>query len=371
MTKGVLNPFAGEYMLDCIRNIMNIGIIVGYPCQSAFVLAYQFYGRHSFEHIIGLNKMSQEDNPAETPVTVYGPRDPLEPCVACNWTLDQHSCASYKSSIKLFYAASTRGVWALGSKFILKERLTTPPNVPTHEAANLRFLNEKASLSVPIPKITQEWTEDNRYFTITSRVEGETLEEAWPKLSEQDKDRIATQVAEGLAELRQLKSDRIEAVGGKPLYGGLFIDGKVGQQPLSSDDELWDTMVKPLTSVDDEKLKILRDNMPQCTPYTFTHADLTNCNIMVKDGNFSGFIDFERSGFFPVWYEFVGCRFGFGKDDKEWKQLLTEKIDRYPNAMNFFMTMKSLRGWPSEEVGKKNFDRLVNNSQECDMYQYW
>lgn len=225
----------------------------------------------------------------------YRPRDPFEPCVACGWTLDQDDCANYKSSIKLFYAASTRGAWAIGSKYIIKERKAFPPS---HEATNLRFLKER--INIPIPDIVHEWNEDDRYFTMTSRVEGETLEQAWPSLSEEEKVRVAKQVVGYLEEMRQLTSDRIQAVGGKPLYEpSLFPNSGAGQQPISSDEELWDELAKPLAHVDNDTLQLLRENMPKCTPYTFTHGDLTSCNIIVKDGNFSGFIDFERSGFFP------------------------------------------------------------------------
>ncbi|KAI1370434.1 kinase-like protein [Hypoxylon crocopeplum] len=270
---------------------------------------------------------------------------PFEPCVACGWTLDENDCANYKSSIKLFYAASTRGAWALGSKFILKERKSFPPS---HEVDNLRFLKEKTNL--PIPYVSEEWTEDDKYFTITSRIEGETLENAWPSLSKEDRERIARQVANHIEEMRSLTSNRIEAVGGKPMYElALFSTDKVGQQPLSSDEELWNVFAERLTHLEDGTREILRKNMPQCTPYTFTHGDLTSCNIMVKDGNFSGFIDFERAGFFPVWYEYMSCRFGLGKEDKEWKELLSGQLTKYPKAMNFQMARVTLKRDPDSK----------------------
>ncbi|KAI0420824.1 kinase-like protein [Xylaria grammica] len=301
-------------------------------------------------------------NPSPPEPIKYGPRDPFEPCVACGWTLDQDSCARYKSSIKLFYAASNRGAWALGKSFILKERSTSPPSL---EAENLRFLKEHSKIS--IPTMVQDWTENDRYFTITTRLEGETLEEAWPKLTSDDKERIATQVADQLRELRGLTSERMEAPGGKPLWeGGLF-----PQKPMSSDDEFFNKAVKSIPNVDQSLLQQLRDHMPVCTPYTFTHTDLTACNIIVKNGHFSGFIDFERSGFFPVWFEFVNLRTGLGKDDREWKELLSQKVTQYPAAKNFYMVRNSLYRDPTGELGKEAMKRLVEKSDECPMQQIW
>lgn len=43
----------------------------------------------------------------------------------------------------------------------------------------------------------------------------------------------------------------------------------------------------------------LRQAMPPTAPYTFTHGDLTNVNIIVQGGNLAGIIDRELSGFFP------------------------------------------------------------------------
>ncbi|GAW23523.1 hypothetical protein ANO14919_130830 [Xylariales sp. No.14919] len=302
-------------------------------------------------------------NSPSSGVIKYGPRDPSEPCVACGWTLEENSCARYKSSIKLFYAASTRGVWALGRSFILKERLTSSR---TYEAENLRFL--KTHTKLPIPTLMHEWTEDDRYFTITTRVEGETLEKAWPKLTSDEKERIATQVADHLRELRGLTSERIETVEGKPLYGdGMFPSQKL----ISSDDEIFDELFHNLKDVDQSLLQQLRDHMPVCTPYTFTHADLTACNIIVKDGQFSGFIDFEYSGFFPVWFEFVGLRNGFGKDDREWKQLLSQKVTQYPAAKNFLVVRNSLFRNPMGEIGKKALKDLLDNADTCPMLQHW
>ncbi|KAI0835159.1 kinase-like protein [Hypoxylon sp. FL0890] len=318
--------------------------------------------------------MSQDDNSgvssdegikdfANTRPDVYSVRNPTEPCVACGWTLEQNANANYRSNVKLFYAASTGGAWALGSRFILKERLVFPPS---YEGVNLRFLKENTNL--PIPNLLHEWTEGSRYFNITSRIEGETLEQAWLSLSGQDKDRIARQVASHLEEMRGLTSNRIEAFGGEPLYEtGLFPNGYIGQPPLSSDEELWYELEKPLSLLDEKTRQMLRENMPQCKPYTFTHGNLSSHNVMVKDRNFSGFIDFERSGFFPVWYEYVCCRFGLGKEDTEWKELLSEHITKYPKAMNFHMARLTLGRNPNGEESQKYLDDLVENSSECPM----
>ncbi len=41
--------------------------------------------------------------------------------------------------------------------------------------------------------------------------------------------------------------------------------------------------------------------MPSAAPFTFTHGDLTDVNILIKDGNLADILDWEASGYFPVW----------------------------------------------------------------------
>lgn len=93
------------------------------------------------------------------------------PCEACSWTAECQNSCRYNSHVKTFYGISDRGVWSLGSQFILKERSSTPPNF---EAKNIQFLKEKTS--IPVPTIVKDWREDDgRYFMLTERICGEPL----------------------------------------------------------------------------------------------------------------------------------------------------------------------------------------------------
>lgn len=87
-------------------------------------------------------------------------------------------------------------------------------------------------------------------------------------------------------------------VGGQPLYSVfLFPNGYgIGHGPLSSDDELWAEMSLALSKVPEEIRLELRRRMPSAAPYTFTHADLTNVDIILDNGNLAGILDWELFG---------------------------------------------------------------------------
>lgn len=218
---------------------------------------------------------------------------------------------------RIFYGVSGRGVWSRGSRLILKERTTRPPNF---NAVNLRFLKENTT--IPILAVVEGWEEENgRYFELIRRIPGETLESVWGKLSSEEKDTIAKETAEYLDQLRKLHLRTLQCLGGQPLYSAFLLqdDDKLGHGPLSSDDELWAELEKPLKKrgVPEEACRRLQGQMPSAAPYTFTHNDLCFINIMVENGHLTGIIDWESSGYFPVWWEYTFAGIGLGQEDKE------------------------------------------------------
>lgn len=156
----------------------------------------------------------------------------------------------------------------------------------------------------------EEWSENNgRYFMITKRIEGEPLSMVWAAMSTTEKDRVAKQTADFLKQLRQLYSPRMESLYGQPIFSAFLFPNGYGKPhgPLSLDDELWKEMTKSWNGVPEKAYRRLRERMPPAGPYTFTHGDLTNENIIVKDGNVAGIIHWEASGYFPVWWEIHLC----------------------------------------------------------------
>ncbi|RHZ63012.1 hypothetical protein CDV55_106300 [Aspergillus turcosus] len=276
----------------------------------------------------------------------------LGPCSACSWTIERQKHCNYKSHVKLFYEAGGRGVWSLGSNLILKDR---GARLPTLEVANAQFVQEETS--IPVPTVLESWEEDGHTLILMRRIPGEPLSKAWPKLSTVEKGNIARQTAEYLLQLRKLQSDKIQALGGRPIYSNfLFHDNDTDRPhgPLASDDELWADMEQGLneTVAPDARMR-LRKCMPPAAPYTFTHGDLTNVNIMVKNGRLTGIIDWEASGYFPVWWEYVCTSVPDSEEDREWKTLLRKYMPDHSAAREFWLDYYYLCRDPKHERATK------------------
>lgn len=192
------------------------------------------------------------------------------PCTACSWTRWKQDHCFYKSHLRLLYGASRRGVWSIGSKYILIDRESTPRD---YEPQNTRFL--RTHTSIPVAHTVLEWDEPgDRCIRLLERIEGTTLKEAWPNLSESEKREIAQQTCKYLAQLRGFHSSQIESLDHGPLCDSFLFAGgdDVPHGPLKSDDELWDEMVGGIKNTDEGFQQFARNIMPKATPYTFTHG---------------------------------------------------------------------------------------------------
>lgn len=236
---------------------------------------------------------------------------------------------------------------------------------PTYGTANTNFL--RAHTTIPIPAVVKDWVDKNgRHFTMVERVEGETLEAAWPKLSSDAKDRIAEQTANFLQQLRNLQSDKMASIGDAPLYGGfLWLQNRDGPDgPFASDDELWQCMERRLEKLPQKARDALRMQIPPCAPYTFTNGALHFDSIIVKDGSLAGIVGWSRAGYKPVWWEYTAAAIGFGEVDAEWKALLRSKMQPSDDARVFWKKFWTLGKYPDlDDYGKEVLEELLQEQK--------
>lgn len=293
-------------------------------------------------------------------------------CVACGWTLEQQDQCSYSSHVKLFYGASRRGAWSIGSDVIMKER---PDEGPKTEVTTLKHL--AAYPDIPVPKVLLDWVDDNgRYFVLQKRMKGQTLEQAWPSLSESQKIAIADQVVGVRKQLRSLTSPSIQCVDQSPCTPGLLLPSRETHGPFHSDCELWEAISltlhdPPNKTFPQPALENLKKRLPKCEPYVLTHCDLNLGNIMVKDGALVGILDWEFAAYFPIWYEYVSASWGWTEEDAEWKKLLQARLDfhgdGHEDAKNFWVDLRRLRKYPDlDERGREALERLLEDELGSD-----
>lgn len=149
------------------------------------------------------------------------------------------------------------------------------------------------NINIPAPKQICDWVDQNgRHFTMTERIQGQTLEQAWPSLSEAQKISIADQVAQVRKQLRSnFTSTTIQTIDQGPCYPGLlFLDMKP-YGPFHSDQELWDALAVAYNNLPQDTFNKVKKRFPKSEPFVLTHCDLNLDNIMIRDGEMVGILD--------------------------------------------------------------------------------
>jgi thiamine kinase-like enzyme len=149
-------------------------------------------------------------------------------------------------------------------------------------------------------------------------IDGECLESVWPSMSEDKKVFIAQQLGQAISLMRSSRQNKvlIGAMNGSARDCRRFSDYTGG--PFA-DEASFNTFILDLYTQCPQSIRdALSSKMRSDHGIRFTHADLSPRNIVVKDGNIQGIVDWEFSGWYPEYWEYVKF-FECKTKCKDWK----------------------------------------------------
>jgi aminoglycoside phosphotransferase (APT) family kinase protein len=201
-------------------------------------------------------------------------------------------------------------LWKLfGRKVTLHQGTVTKSGkrIRLEEADALRIA-EKAG--IPVPHVLNTQQVKGRSFIHMTYIEGQTLETKWPDMSSDEKSRVAYQLRDIVDQMRSIKppTDYIGGCGGANItdardYTTYSVPACTGEdgfnQYLAS--SLFERIPPPIKKA---MLDRLQKDMAG-HKIMFSHCDLAPRNIIVKDGNIVGLIDWELAGWYPEYWEYV------------------------------------------------------------------
>lgn len=245
-------------------------------------------------------------------------------CNACGWKCEFQECTFYRPSLKVISALSARGTWAIGNKYILRE-VQADHRVEIgrrYAEANMELVSK--TTTIPIPEVFHSWMDGGRYFLMTTRLPGVTLESCYRALPTEEIKRYAKETAEYIVQLRKLTRPTPGSTTGKTAY---WRGREVGTRP---EDMMVNIHGAPIQN--EECLK----NWPAMEPFTFTHVELLPCNIMIHDGHVSGIIYWDDATYQPVWRQYLDLARG-----GQWGQCVASFLAEipgqgFPEAVSFF-----------------------------------
>ncbi|QKX63674.1 uncharacterized protein TRUGW13939_10845 [Talaromyces rugulosus] len=120
------------------------------------------------------------------------------------------------SRIKLVHdAGDANAAWRIGEAFLKVQKQSHQQR--TREHTTLDFLHDPANgieLTSSIPRVLYHNEFNERYYLMTTRVAGETLEKAWPAMGEAAKQACVTQVVDTCKALARKENDKICGIDG-------------------------------------------------------------------------------------------------------------------------------------------------------------
>lgn len=128
---------------------------------------------------------------------------------------DEESFAPNNKAIEcmIHKGGTSSAVWAIGSKVICKVK--TWCEGMEMESSTLAFVCINFP-HIPVPEVVFSWLDAgmNRTFLLIKRVEGQTLQCAWPSLSSQHRLQIASTVAQYCRDLATLQAHSLQTATG-------------------------------------------------------------------------------------------------------------------------------------------------------------
>lgn len=206
-----------------------------------------------------------------------------------------HTTAKFHSQDGLCVPTSKRKIVKTGRRV----RLT--------EGATMKYLAENTT--IPVPNVYCSFLHKNRSYIVMERIRGEELPKVWNSMSKESIKDVLLQLRKIFQELRALTplpGTGVESCVGGSLYDSRIPRGNPRFGPFKTIQEFHFWLRQDLKPEDlkdwekDQDWHDLQDMMSKqdgpWPPPCFTHGDLNPFNILVRERNVVGIIDWEFSG---------------------------------------------------------------------------
>ncbi|KID82138.1 Protein kinase-like domain protein [Metarhizium guizhouense ARSEF 977] len=194
---------------------------------------------------------------------------------------------------------------------------TFPHGFGTHDHPNeslaLRFIKEHTTIPVP-EVISSDWDRITMEY-----IEGQTLKEAWPTLTLDQRSEILAQLRDYIAQMRRLGGIYLGRVDGQGVVVPSIFTRSGG--PFRTMSELHDWLVRPPIRLEAESMywHQITTHLGAEYPIVFTHGDIAARNILVSGGRIVALLDWEFAGWYPDYWDYVFALRGL--DNIDWKTL--------------------------------------------------
>ncbi|KAH9916306.1 uncharacterized protein BXZ73DRAFT_53875 [Epithele typhae] len=247
-------------------------------------------------------------------------------------------------------------VWPFTRDTVCKYASCRDDEEPTPEPLTLDIVFHHTTIPVPRVRRTLRVMDDTGRFImgmpfVMDRIPGRRLDEAWPALSFFGKLRVAYMLRSYVRQLRAIRHPR-SLVPGPVAPGSLPVApqivafaGVMGTSvppfPDAAALAVWFEKhhARSVASFPKFHTGIPREPFAGAAPLVLTHCDIAMRNVILGDDGRVYLIDWELSGFYPPWLEYVGWRNWIGMRREMQIPHTLDTTDRLWYMLLPFMTM--------------------------------
>lgn len=199
--------------------------------------------------------------------------------------------------------------------------------VDIQEAKASSFI-AKSDLDIPIPTVYFAELCDGTTIIemeMNQMIPGDTLEKVWPTLSAEEKRSYGQQLRAIVDQLRSLQGDYIGSFEQGPAVDARRDIHRGG--PFFNETDFVEFLLSNTISTSPKIYgKMLRERLSTSHRIVLTHGDLSQKNILVREGRIVGLIDWEFAGWYPEYWEFVQFfRAGFS-EYREYADMIFDRL---------------------------------------------
>ncbi|KIM42611.1 hypothetical protein M413DRAFT_444312 [Hebeloma cylindrosporum] len=209
------------------------------------------------------------------------------------------------------------------------------PGVRLAEAVALDF--NARNTTIPVPRVFDVFTVKGVVHIVQEFIDGRMLEDIWHKLSVDQQHSSMMQLKDCIAQLRALQPphpERVQGIDGSGCLDSRLAIGEWG--PFDDHAAFHEFLGYEAMRMLPERYPLVQEalSVTHGRQYktVFAHGDLGPHNILWKNGQIV-IIDWERSGWFPEYWDYTRVYAARGYSMPEWWELFKEFVDRYDDEV--------------------------------------
>lgn len=203
------------------------------------------------------------------------------------------------------------------------------------EAMSLDFIWQNTT--IPVPQVFDVFSVNGVVHILQEFINAPVLEDVWHKLSPEQQRSSMVQLKDCLNQLRALEPphpERVQGIDGSGCLDDRLEHGEWG--PFDNHEAFHRFLGLDAMRMDPERYPLVQESLSitQGRRYktVFAHGDLGPHNILWKSGRIF-IIDWERSGWFPEYWDYTRAYAARGYIMPGWWELFRELVDQYDDEL--------------------------------------